>query len=162
MRYFLLTLICFLFSQQIFSQNTDLKYIKNCNENNQVLEEGWVHNGKRVNYWYQYYDNGTIKSKGNYKDNKKNGYWYLYLPNGNLKSEGHYLDNNKCKWWITYGDEEQILFKCQYLNNIKQGYSLCYSNGKLYKSEKYINDKKVDEWTSFWKFKLSNNLDDLK
>ncbi len=161
MRYFVLTLISFLFSQHIFAQEIQLKYVKKHNED-VLVEEGWMKNGEKVDYWYTYYTDGTIKSKGNYKSNQKNGYWYYYTATGNIQYEGHYLDGNKTKWWVTYSKEGIVIFKCQYLNNIKQGYSLCYNNGKLIKSEKYVNNTKVDEWTSLWKFKLSNNLEDLK
>lgn len=161
MRYLLLTFISFLFSHHILGQETKREYIKEYN-NNALIEEGWMINGEKTDYWYTYYANGSVKSKGNYKNNKKEGYWFFYAPDGHVINEGHYLNDMKTKWWITYNDNGVVTFKCQYLKDIKQGYSLCYKNGKLVKSEKYVNDTKVDEWTSLWKFKLSNNMEDLK
>ncbi len=161
MRYFVLTLISFLFSQIVNAQLEQRKYIKNYN-NDILIEEGWMINGEKAEYWYTYYTDGSLQSKGEYKNNLKHGYWYYYSTLGDIQYEGHYHKGNKTKWWITYNSEGLVSFKCQYLNNVKQGYSLCYEKGKLVKSEKYINNTKVDEWTSLWKFKLSNNLEDLK
>ena len=163
MRFFILTFISFLFSSSVFSQEeTQPKYIKNYNEQHILIEEGWMKNGEKMEYWYTYYNDGSIKSKGNYKNDKKHGYWFYYSDLGKVQYEGHYENGNKTKWWITYDTKGVVTFKCQYQDNIKQGYSLCYKNGKLVKSEKYENNTKVDEWTSLWKFKLSNNLEDLK
>ncbi len=156
-----LYLITLLFS--LFLNAQQKTYKKNYNADGVLIEEGWMENGQNSQYWTIYHPStGEIHSKGHYKNDEKIGYWYYYNTNGTPLAEGHFKNDIAFNWWVFYDDRGKESFKCQYNEGVKHGYSLCYTKGKLVKSEKYVNDKKVGEWTSLASFKASNNIDDLK
>lgn len=127
-----------LFCSYFLSFGQDV-YLKNRNNSDQIISEGWINNQKH-----------------------KKGYWYYYYLNGKVKSEGHYKENKKTKWWVFYNEDGTVKFKCQFKKDLKDGYSLCYKENKLYKSEKFKENKKLNEWFSISDFRKENNLSDLK
>jgi antitoxin component YwqK of YwqJK toxin-antitoxin module len=131
-------------------------YIKKYWANGTIKAEGWQMDTVKTDYWIFYHSNGIVASKGHFRNNNKNGYWYFNDIGGHLEKEGHYVNGSAENWWIFYDITNSKTRKIQYKNNLKNGYSLCYKNGKLTKAEKYTNDKKVAEWTSLLAFKLDN------
>jgi antitoxin component YwqK of YwqJK toxin-antitoxin module len=131
-------------------------YTKKYYSNGIVKAEGWQMGTTKTDYWIFYHSNGIVASRGHFRNNSKNGYWYFNDIRGHLEKEGHYVDGSAENWWIFYDFTNSKTLKLQYKNNLKNGYSLCYKNGMLTKAEKYTNDKKVGEWTSFLAFKHDN------
>ena len=76
--------------------------------------------------------------------------------------EGHYLAGKKNKWWLFYDDMGHINHKCQLKDNLKNGYCLIYDMEKLVKASKYIEGKKIKEWTDYKSFRKENKLSDLR
>lgn len=146
-----------LISQASFTlESTEKSYTKEYDTNGNLKAEGWELYQTKEGYWKTYHSNGVLATEGHYKYNEKNGYWFFYDRYKNVLKEGHYNLGNAQKWWIFYDIANQKMQKTQYRNNQKNGFALCYTNNKLKKAEKYIDDQKVDEWTSMIAFKLDN------
>jgi antitoxin component YwqK of YwqJK toxin-antitoxin module len=145
------TIILFLF---IANAEVTKEYIRNYDNQGNLISEGWVKNEKKTDFWTFYYPNGTIVKKGHYYKGKKNGYWYFYTEDNNLIKEGTYIDNEANSWWIFYEDNRTV--KIQFKNGLKDGYALFYQNRQLKKAERYDADKKTGEWTSYIKFRIDN------
>jgi antitoxin component YwqK of YwqJK toxin-antitoxin module len=108
----------------------------------------------RTNYFY----NGQLESKGWMHQNKKVDYWFYYFENGNKKEEGHYDANKKCKWWIFYEANKEINKKSEYHHDQLNGFSIFYKKNKIVRAEKYDMGKKMKEWNSISEFKKDNTL----
>ncbi len=135
--------------------NAQLQYKKEYNASNTLLSEGWVENGIRVKYWKFYTAQGKLKEAGHFAAGKRAGYWYFYNENGTKTAEGSFANDEKTNWWKFYvnGKKESAV---QYSNNLRNGYCLRYSNGDVYKCEKYKNDSKISEWTDMASFMRDN------
>ncbi len=142
-----------------FSQKN---YVKVYDDDGNLREEGWMKDQQKEGYWYFYYANTRVHKKGHYKNNLPTNYWYIYREDGGLEKEGHYENGKKNKWWLYYDLKGNISHKCQLKDNLKNGYCLMYSDNKLVKASKFINNKKIKEWDDFSSFKEENNLNDLK
>lgn len=119
-----------------------------------LQSEGWMLNNQKVDFWTFYYSNGSVSKKGHYNHNKKNGYWYFYNESGVLLKEGAFNNDNANNWWIFYTNDRKK--KIQYKNGVKEGYALIYKNNTLEKAERYSENKKIGEWTSYLIFKKDN------
>ncbi|MBL4662736.1 MAG: hypothetical protein JKY22_04075 [Flavobacteriaceae bacterium] len=131
-------------------------YSKEYYHNGQIKAEGWEMGNMKMGYWKFYHINGKLVSEGHFKKNKKNKYWHFYNEKGELTKEGHYLIGSAENWWIFYDIANATTSKFQYKNNKKNGFCLRYKKGKLIKTEKYTNNIKVGEWTSYISFKRDN------
>ncbi|WP_075340412.1 toxin-antitoxin system YwqK family antitoxin [Tenacibaculum agarivorans] len=137
-------------------------YQKNYYPDGSIQEEGWIKDNVKHDFWKFYYQNGKIKEKGHYKNGLKHKYWYFYRENSSKIKEGHYVNGIENKWWSYFNKDGQLIHKCQLRDNKKNGYCLVYKQNKLVKASKFVNDKKIKEWTDFSSFKRENNLNDLK
>ena len=123
-------LLLFLFI--LLTAFTEKEYVKKFYTNGKLMEEGWISNGK------------------------KSDYWLYYFENGNKKEEGHYDTNQKINWWIFYDKKQRIVKKSEYKNDVLNGLSIIYKNGKIAFAEKYVMGKKVKTWTTLSEFKKEN------
>ncbi len=98
------------------SDKDSLKPTQYFYENGQVSSEGNLRNGKPDGYWKSYYRNGTLKAEGNRKDFLLDGPWRFFSREGEITSE------------ITYGKGK------------REGPSLSYKEGVLYKIDLYQED----------------------
>ena len=158
MRKIVVLLIFLISTSYVFSQKT---YVKKVDESNLLTEEGWIQNGLKKDYWFYYHSNGEVRSQGHYKNNLKEGFWKYYSVNKIIEKEGHFTHGEKVNWWVFYTKNGTLNYKCQLKNNLKNGYCLIYLKDKIVRIEKYIDDKKIDEWTDLKSFKKENNLSDL-
>ena len=55
----------------------------------EIIGKGWgrVQNGKRVDPWIWYHENGQVMYKGAYMDGKQDGPWIQYYSNGQISSK---------------------------------------------------------------------------
>ena len=155
-------LIFFFFLLISFSLFSQKEYVKSYHTNGSIKEEGWLQNNQKTAYWKFYYLNGNLKKQGYFENNKPTKYWYFYFEDGSKKSEGHFIGGTKNKWWVFYIKMDTVSHKCQFKKNKRHGYCLRYEGKKLAKAEKYIDGKKIKEWTSLKSFKKENKLSDLK
>lgn len=146
--------ILFLYISLITNQSNE-KFIRNYYDSGQVESFGWINNNNKIDYWEFFHKNGSIKAKGSYNNNLKDGYWFFYNTNGKLISEGHYSKGMPVKWWSFY-EENNSIEKCVYQTDGATRFCLVYSNNKLMKAKKYINDNFLQQWTSISSFKLDN------
>lgn len=152
----------FKYSLIIFSficLNTESKeFIRNYDGNGNLISEGWVQNGEKNYFWTFYHSNGEISKKGHFLDGRKDGYWYFYNQTGDLIKEGTYTNDVENDWWVFYNGVKMT--KTQFNDGFKDGYALIYLKGKLKKAERYKANKKIGEWTSYFKFRKDNpNVD---
>lgn len=116
----------------LLSSFAQKEYVKSYFQNGKLKEEGWMSNGKKVNYWFFYYENG------------------------NKKQEGHYKNDQKVSWWIFYDEKQIVTKKCEYKKDKLNGISILYDQGQIIKAEKYIDGKKIKTWTSIEEYKKDN------
>ena len=89
-------------------------------------------------------------------DGKKNNYWFYYFETGLKKEEGHYCNNQKTNWWIYFDKKQRIIKKCEYKKNVLNGLTIIYINGKIVSAEKYIMGIKIKSWDNLYEFKKDN------
>lgn len=125
--------------------------------NNKVLKaEGWMLNGKKVQYWKFYNTYGVLKSEGHFENDVRTKYWFFYRANGSLWKEGTFTNGIIDDWWDFYDTKEQIIERCQYKSGLKNGYRVVFVNAKPKRVEKFELDTKTDQWTSYASFVLDN------
>ncbi len=125
--------------------------------NNKVLKaEGWMLDGKKVKYWKHYNPYGVLKAEGHYENDKRTKYWFFYRANGKKLKEGTFSKGTPHYWWVYYDNSGKITERCQYNMGVKDGYRVVYVNEKPKKVEKFDQDTKVDQWTSYTSFVLDN------
>lgn len=153
-------LLLFVIPLSWLQERNESTYQKIYDNNGLIKEEGWKVNEEKVGYWYFYHENGEVASQGHFLDNQKNGYWYFYSSEGQKIKEGHFEKNNAEKWWIIYDiaapTGDGIVRKYQFRKNKKNGFCLSYRNNELFKAEKYVDNKKIGEWTDISTFKRDN------
>jgi hypothetical protein len=144
-----------IFTLLMIAANAQLQYKKEYSSNNTLLSEGWMENGIRVKYWKFYSPEGKLREQGHFTAGKRSGYWFFYNDAGTKTAEGSFDSGEKTNWWKFYvnGKKESVV---QYSHNQRNGYCLRYSNGDLYKCEKYKNDSKTGEWMDMASFRRDN------
>ena len=139
------------------------EYIKQVDDNGQLISEGWVLNGVKDGYW-KFYAQQQLKQAGHYSNDQKTGYWHEYLA-GKISSEGHYKDGLKAEWWTYHNKNGYRLIKKQFKKGLQHGYVLYYKNATLSMVEEYKSSEKIGVWTSYFKFKRDHpgfSMSDLR
>ncbi|WP_405329879.1 toxin-antitoxin system YwqK family antitoxin [Leeuwenhoekiella sp. LLG6367-2.1] len=139
----------------VMGSNEQKTYIKEYYENGILKSEGWSVNNQKTDYWFYYFENGNVKGKGSYETNKKNGYWFFYNQSNAVISQGHYQNGKRVDWWVLLR-EKNVVEKVQFVNDVRQGYSLLYKNGNLFKAQHYKDNILTGAWTSIAHFKKDN------
>ncbi|MFN3940725.1 MAG: toxin-antitoxin system YwqK family antitoxin [Chitinophagales bacterium] len=62
-------------------------------ETGQVLEKGYIENGKLTGKWLRFDKQGAVIAEANYKKGMKHGVWRIYDESGNLCYELQYKNN---------------------------------------------------------------------
>lgn len=151
----ILTIFIFLFP--FFSQaDSSLVYHKEFYNNHVLKAEGWLLDGEKTKYWKFYRPDGRLKSEGHYVLGKKCKYWFFYRPNGKKLKEGSFKEGRMTEWWTLYTRDGEISEKCQYTHGLKNGFRVVYVNEKPKMVEKFENNVKTDEWTSYTGFIMEN------
>lgn len=130
-------------------------YHKQYYTNGNMQQQGWLLKSIKTDYWYSYYTNGVIQEEGAYTDGKRNKFWKFYNENGKKIKEGHFVNDEEDGWWCTYNNN-MLQAKIEYKDGKRNGLVLLYKDGKLYKAEKYMDDKKIGEWTDYFAYKRDN------
>ena len=107
-------------------------------------------------YVKKYYSNGKLMEEGWIVNDKKSDYWFYYFETGIKKEEGHYCNNQKNKWWIYYDNNQKVIKKSEYKDNVLSGLTIIYKNGKIVSAEKYTMGKKIKTWNTLSEFKKDN------
>lgn len=126
-------------------------YQKNYYDTGELKSEGWLKNGKKVNYWFYYYPNGALESKGHFNNDNKTDYWYHYNVNGKKTEEGHYRNGQKNGWWKIY--KKDTIIEVRYKDSQKKGLAIFKVKGQPVKAEYYKNGIKTNEWFNLQDFK---------
>ena len=74
------------------------------------LKQGSLKDGKRIDKWLEYHENGLLKSKKNYKDGQLDGECLEYYENGQLWIKSNYKDGQQEGeelWYLENGQLEQ-------------------------------------------------------
>ncbi len=150
------TLISLFVLSILWTVDADIKYHKEYFDNQVLKAEGWMENGEKVKYWKFYRPNGRIKSEGHFAADKKCKYWFFYQANGEKLKEGSFANDLMVDWWTHYDKDGKIIEKCQYDKGVKNGYRVLYVKEKPKMVEKFEDNVKTDEWTSFTGFIIEN------
>lgn len=156
------TFILFTFIFITGFSSEDSTYQKTYFKDGTVKSEGWMRFNVKNGYWKFYHENGKIASQGHFEYDKKEKYWYFYDTNRIRIQEGHFTKDKKVNWWLFYDKQGRINHKCQLNKGVKNGYCLKYLDNELMSAEKYMNGKKIKEWSSFNAFRKENSMSDLK
>lgn len=76
--------------------------------------KGEMKEGKRIDSWKCYYENGKLQTEGNYTADLKEGYWKLYHTNGKLAGEGNYEKDHEKGKWKFYDEEDKLMMEQDY------------------------------------------------
>lgn len=115
-----------------------------------------MQDGKKVKYWKFYSPYGKLRSEGHYEKGIKTAYWFYYRPNGEKLKEGSYDNGIMTNWWAFYNKTGELTEKCQYKDGSKDGFRVVYVNEKPKKVEKFEDDIKTKQWTSYSGFIKDN------
>lgn len=118
---------------------------KKYDENNNLLEEGYMVNGKKNGAWITYYDSESdkrIKTLKHYTNNQLNGPSYEFNKRGQIEKESNYtkgvLDGLLANY--KFGRAE---ITTEYKNGSINGFHREYfQNGKIQKEIEFKNNKK--------------------
>ena len=104
--------------------------------------------GRRQDYWEEYYEEGTIKSKGKYKDGKRIEEWEYYFVNKQLQQKGAYLKGEKpTGLWVWYYKDGSILRKESFRKGKEDGMLHEYTiSGKIITEGEYLDGLKDGPW----------------
>ena len=146
------------FNNTIYELKNGEGYIKEYNNDGNIIFEGEYKNGKRSGKGKEYknsdmifegeYLNGIKWNGKGYKNNSiiyelKNGEGYIkeYHENGKLKFEGDYINGKKSGKGKEYNNKGELIFEGEYLYNYKiKGKE--YIKNKLNYEGEYLFDKK--------------------
>lgn len=107
---------------------------------------------------YLLYAGKILITKGTYKDSLKEGKWYEYYNNGAIKSQINYKKGLQKGEQINYNNNGEIQYICNYIESIengkkaavKHGKYIGYHNNKQVASEGYYDfGKKSGLWREF-------------
>ena len=76
--------------------------------NKQIKLEGQVYNGKRVQLWKSYFENGNIWSETNYASGQRHGKTISYYPSGIKRYVGQYSKGEKSGIWIFFAKDGSV------------------------------------------------------
>ena len=136
-------------SSKPFSGNNLCKY-----ENGQDKSQGALKEGKKIDIWTKWYQNGMVSEEANYKEEGiVSSTRYQYYSDGQKKSEENYKDD-KYDGKVTYWSEEgQIETERDYKNGLEIGQAgsiiTRYLNDQIKSEESYKNNKKDGRFNFF-------------
>ncbi len=117
-----------------------------------IIEEGYVSNGKRNGTWMTYWENenaGRIKTIASYSDGLLNGPYLEFTNRSQIEKEVNYANN------MYNGKFSQFKFgriekEINYKDNVLDGKSIDYtSKGNKQKEVNYKNGKLDGKWMTF-------------
>ena len=137
-------------TERIDGSNVTKAYKKN--GAGEVIEEGYVANGKRNGTWVTYFENenaGRIKSMASYSDGMLNGPYIEFTNRSQIEKEVFYANNKYNGRFAQYKFgrmEKEIMYK----DNVLEGPSVEYNTkGEKQKEVNYKNGKLDGKWRTF-------------
>jgi antitoxin component YwqK of YwqJK toxin-antitoxin module len=88
-------------------------------------QTSWLH-GK-----YLLYSGKVIITKGLYKDSLKDGKWFEYYNNGTLKSLIEYKNGIQKGTQINYNNNGEVQYRCNYAESLEQGKKVAVKHGSF-------------------------------
>jgi antitoxin component YwqK of YwqJK toxin-antitoxin module len=123
--------------------------------NGKLKSKGRIKNGKRVGNWYEWFENGVLKSRSNYKKYSSN--FFVWSDKGVMLTELSYkFDFSKYNSVFDgkqrYYDSTGILVHdVEYELGKKNGFEkIWYSNGRLKSEMHYDNDLLSGDFTTYF------------
>jgi TonB family protein len=105
--------------------------------------------GKRKSgQWQWYHKNGQISQQGTYNKNVRDGDWYEYFDDGSLKSKLKYISNPDPT--VEYAELYDSKTRKQTLINGEGIYIIYYENGDTNTVGKVTKKVKTDIWKSYY------------
>lgn len=119
-------------------------------ENDNLLTEGGTMDaaGRKQGVWTEYYQDKTVKSKGKYLDGKKVEQWKYFFENGKAEQVGSYNTEGKVVGnWIWYFNNGDTLRYEEFRRGIEDGNLVEKTDsGLVITKGEYIDGLKEGEW----------------
>lgn len=131
-------------------------YKKEYFKNGKIKSEGWVKDGKKTKFWKFYDPYGVLRSEGHYSEGNKTDYWFYYRADSKKLKEGSFKNGVKELWWSYYNSNGELIEKCQFKNGVKDGFRIVFVNEKPKMVEKFADNVKIEQWTSYTGFIMDN------
>lgn len=99
----------------------------------QVVEEGYYKDSRKVGIWRRYYPNGNIKDEIEYNNNRPSGKYKIYYENGVLQEEGEWKNNRNVGTFKRYYENGNISQEFSFNESGKREgtQKYYYENGQL-------------------------------
>jgi antitoxin component YwqK of YwqJK toxin-antitoxin module len=137
-------------TEQIAGTNVTRAYKKN--GVGDIIEEGYVSNGKRNGTWMTYWENenaGRIKTIASYSDGLLNGPYLEFSNRSQIEKEVNYA-NNKYNGRFAQYKFGRVEKEINYKDNVLDGKSIDYNTkGNKQKEVNYKNGKLDGKWITF-------------
>lgn len=145
-------------------------YLKTYDTSGQLLVEGLLKDGARINLWKSYYGNGKLKDEGVYENDTYrmnhafdpngeqtvkdgNGQYVSYYDDGVNKFESGSIVNGlrEGTWSVFYQSDGTMFQEQNYVNNKYNGIQkLFFPSGNIYASGTMADGLRVGEWTWYY------------
>ena len=120
-----------------------------CDDQDRLLKEGFVQNGKESGTWYSYHDDGRIESIKIYKDGLKSGTWKINTADGLSTTEIEYQQGSQLLQ-RSYSKEGTLLSESRFLDDKLHNIINYYSSGSVESTYFYEGTLPHGENESFW------------
>lgn len=116
-------------------------------KNDQVVEDGYYENNRKVGIWTFYFNNGKVKHKLTYHNNQPNGPAVFYYKNGNIREQGTWKNNRWIGAYTMYHPDGKLKNEFRYNNQgVKDGAQKYYhENGNLMISGTWTNGEEGND-----------------
>lgn len=157
---FSLLMICFSFAQNDSTNQTDDNNRKQGHwiftnktrslpgyKTDQIVEDGYYENNRKVGVWTFYFNNGKIKHKLTYLNNQPNGPAVFYYKSGKIREKGNWKNNRWVGSYTMYHPDGHLKNEFTYNNQgVKDGPQKYYhDNGNLMISGTWKNGEEGND-----------------
>ncbi|MBI4657087.1 MAG: toxin-antitoxin system YwqK family antitoxin [Elusimicrobia bacterium] len=111
------------------------------NDKNLLSLEGTIADGT----YFEFYENGNIKTEKTILNLKEHGPVKVYFPNGILQSKAYYLEGKLNGTVETFSDTGKLLFEQNFKNGMPHGYFRTFDEAGNIKSETYYLEGRMAE-----------------
>lgn len=113
-----------------------------------VIADGIVDaEGRRQDFWKEFYDSGELRSEGNYKDGKREGGWVFYYKDGKQEQVGNYFKGKPDGDWKWIYNNGQTWREEVFYDGLEEGLAIEYSDtGKVVLKGNYLSGEKEGKW----------------
>ena len=120
--------------------------------NDQIVEQGYFKDGRKVGKWQSFYPNGKLQHELTYVNNKPDGFAVFYYTNGKVKEEGIWRNNRWVGDYKYYYENGKLRNDWQYSETGKRTgvQRYYYENGQLMIEGAWENGKESGKLVEYY------------